>query len=93
MVKKHNLDLDDGGGGDPKAGRKYMDMWAEIDALDSKAQHEASRRATEHLINKYGDKPVKKLKRSDNARTAAAMASIMTIPAAAIMFVVTDSKR
>lgn len=54
--EKHKLDLDDGGGGDAKAGRKYMSMWDEIDKLDDRADTKANARAKQYVIDTYGEK-------------------------------------
>lgn len=59
--EKHGLDLDDGGGGDAKAGRTYMKMWEKIDALDEKASQAAKEYAKNEFIKKYGEVTLEKL--------------------------------
>lgn len=82
--KKYNLDLDDGGGGNVKAGRKYRSMWNEINALEDKASFEASKRATQYIIDTYGEKKVKSVERADTARGVAAVAAMISIPLASM---------
>lgn len=59
--KKYHLDLDDGGGGDPKAGKKYMEMWEQYDTMEAEARQKAGSRATNRFLEKYGQKTVAKL--------------------------------
>ena len=71
--QKHNLDLDDGGGGDPKAGRHYMKMWEKIDQVEAQADYDAGKYATDEFIRKYGKTTLDKLN-SANANVAAGKA-------------------
>lgn len=82
--RKNNLDLDDGGGGNVKAGMKYLSMWDKIDELERRADSEASRRTTQYLIDTYGEKKLKSVERADIARGVAAMAVVLGLPIAAM---------
>lgn len=80
--EKYNLDLDDGGGGNVKAGKKYMSMWDEINALEDKASYEASKRATKYIIDTYGEKKLKSVKRADTAKAVTFVAALFATPLA-----------
>lgn len=86
---KHKLDLDDGGGGSAKAGAKYLDMWDEIEALDSKALENASVYARKELSRKFGEQTIKSLEERDAkigaAKTIAAVSALALVPIASVV--------
>lgn len=85
--KKHELDLDDGGGGSSKAGNKYMSMWKEINELDMKARVTSGEKARDRLIEKYGEKRVKSLERADKASGIAAASALLAFFGASLYVV------
>ena len=84
LAKKYDFDQDDGGGGttkaDQAAGRKYMRLWDDIALLEDEADFEAQEKATEYIIEKYGEVAIEQLKTQDNLRAAAFVAGIWAIP-------------
>ena len=88
LYKKHQFDGDDGGGGrtaaDRKAGAKYMDLMEKYDDLYWGIEERASKRATDTLIEKYGEKRVKDIQRATNANAVAVVAGVMTAPLALV---------
>lgn len=66
LTKKYTFDLDDGGGGetaeDEKAGKRYMDLWSEIDNLESSLGSRARALASKEIEEKYGRGAVKYMK-------------------------------
>jgi hypothetical protein len=86
LAEKYDFDGDDGGGGSTaasrKAGAKYMDLWNDIDALETEAYTKANKRATNEIIKKYGEKRVNSINRADTAKGVAAVAGFFTLPIA-----------
>lgn len=87
--QRHGLDLDDGGGGSQRAGRKYMSMWDEIEALDDKALYNAEKLAREAVVNKFGEQTIKEIeamdKRIASGKAVAGALAMMIIPAATVI--------
>lgn len=58
--------MDDGGGGetaeDEKAGKRYMDLWSEIEELESSVDSRARALASKEIEEKYGRGAVKYMK-------------------------------
>lgn len=83
-ANKYNLDQDDGGGGTEEQGATYWKMVEEYSGVMDKAEAAAKKKANDYVINTYGKKKVKELKRGDNARAVAgaafALAYIATLP-------------
>lgn len=72
--KKHKLDLDDGGGGSKKAGKKYMDMWDQYYKLRDKIDADAKSKAYNYIKKKYytnkSNKEIyKEIRRQQNINT------------------------
>ena len=87
--RKHNLDLDDGGGGSRKAGKKYLDMWGEIEQLDSKALANAKTYARKELNRKFGEQTIKSIEERDakiaTGKAVIAASTLMLVPAATVI--------
>ena len=78
---KHNLDLDDGGGGSEAHGKKYLELWDKYDEAEAKVREETKAYVHEQLLNKYGDKTVKQMRTRSNIAAGMALvgASIVSI--------------
>lgn len=84
--KKHNLDLDDGGGGSAKAGSTYMEMWEKYEADEAKASSEAWKRAGEKFVDKYGKETIDSLYKVESRVEAMKfVGTVAGISAAAIL--------
>lgn len=59
-----------------------MSMWDEINALEDKANFEASKRATKYIIDTYGEKTVKSVKRANTAKAVTFVAALFGTPLA-----------
>lgn len=71
-----------------------MSKWNEIDKLTDRAQTEAGKRATKHIIDTYGEKKYNALKRADNAKAAAFVGTFMAAPIVMLGYTVySDIKR
>ena len=83
-AEKHSLDIDDGGGGTEEQRKKYWSMIEDADRSATQIRNEASKKAADYVLNTYGEKTVRDLKRADNARVvagaAAAAAVVATLP-------------
>lgn len=75
---KNKLDLDDGGGGNPRAGEKYMKMWEDVTILEDKTMVDAKAYAEKRLIDKYGEQTVKSFKRQQKAGQVFATSAALT---------------
>lgn len=86
---RHKLDLDDGGGGSYRAGKKYMDMWDEIDKLDTKAMENAQKYERKQLNSKFGEQAIKDFDKREqkiqNAQIAVTTSTMMLIPIATVV--------
>ena len=79
---KNKLDLDDGGGGDPRAGEKYVDMWDKVSALEMKTYNDAKDYAEKRLIEKYGKETVSAFKKRQTAAKQARVSALLATLAA-----------
>lgn len=99
--KKHKLDLDDGGGGDEKAGAKYMNMWDKWESHHESIKNAAAQKASKRLIEKYGQESFDAMKdreaRISKGMNAASVAMVLALPvallAAGTALVVADAKK
>ena len=90
LQKKYGFDGDDGGNANSpeaeKAAQKYMELYDKIDILDDERYREASKKATEALIDKYGqetyDRLDKRSKRITTLTTLGFSAAFLSIPIA-----------
>lgn len=93
--RKHKLDLDDGGGGSTRAGKKYMKMWEDIDVLEKKVLEDAKKYTNERLIKKYGEKTMSEFTKGEEirktARSVGAMTALMAVPIAALALAATGT--
>lgn len=64
---KHKLDMDDGGGGSKKAGKKYMAMWNKYEKTNDAIYKDATTKTNKQLENKYGKKRIKQIGRQNTA--------------------------
>lgn len=87
--EKHKLDLDDGGGGSRKAGRKYLDMWDKIKKLDDKALQDAKSSASKILTSKYGKQTIDELDKRDarieKGKNTVIMSAMLAFPIATVV--------
>lgn len=76
LVDNYEFDGDDGGGGltdaDREAGAKYMKLWEKHGKLEDEIRYSATKKVSDELLNKYGEKRMSDLKRSENIQAAAA---------------------
>lgn len=71
-----------------------MSMWDEINALEDKAKFEASKRATQNVINTYGKTKVRSVKRADTAKGTAFVTAMFGVPLALMgLTIYLDSKK
>lgn len=91
LVKKYRLDPDDGGGGDHErfsdkqlenAGRRYWEMQENMDSLMEKFESSASKRATEKIVKKYGEKALSDIKHYNNVNSVAFLGSMSALAVA-----------
>ncbi len=86
--ERWGLDLDDGGGGNPRAGKKYLEMWDEIERLEESASGSAKKRATDAIVNKYGSELYNNFKKREDSRNytkiTAAMGALFLLPVAVV---------
>lgn len=78
--EKHNLDLDDGGGGSRQAGIKYDQMWDNIQVLRDRAINEASDYVDAYMRSEYGQVGINKLKSYHIRKGTATAGAAMAIP-------------
>lgn len=96
LASKYDFDQDDGGGGtteaDQAAGRKYWELWEDYGALEEAIEDSASKKATDHILEKYGETAIKQLKRANDAQAIAFVAAIWAVPAAVVIMAAKNSK-
>lgn len=86
LYKKYDFDGDDGGGGrtaaDRKAGEKYMELWEKISSIEDGIDNRARKKATEAIIEKYGEKRISDMQKIDNAKSIAIITAVLATPIA-----------
>ena len=89
LASKYDFDQDDGGEGtteaDREAGKKYWKLWEDYEALNDAIETDAAKKATEKIIEKYGETAIKQLKAQNARRAAAVVAAIWAVPIALII--------
>lgn len=97
LAKKYDFDQDDGGGGSSaasrKAGARYMQIWDEIGEIENKRDVEASKKASDAILKKYGQSRIDKIKRQDVATGVAFAATLIAVPAATVTGLIVSDLR
>lgn len=95
FISKYGVDADDGGGGDKPLTKKqyqqYEKLSRESELTGDRANREISKRTTQHLINKYGEKRYSQFKRSESFRNGAKATGIVLGIVAATPVIVVGS--
>lgn len=89
LTKMYDFDQDDGGGGstkaDREAGARYMKLWDDIEALEEKSSRVSRDKATQAIVDKYGDTAITQIKRRDNAKALALVGAFFAVPLATVI--------
>ena len=75
LYDTHKFDGDDGGGGETEeddiAGKRYMELWDEIEKLRDSAEESAWQKAQKEIVDKYGDKAIQQIQTQNNIELGA----------------------
>lgn len=80
LAERYHFDGDDGGGGstkaDQKAGKKYMELWDEIEYLEQEIRKDSYAKGKEIIKKKYGEVRINNLEKAYRAKGYAILAAI-----------------
>lgn len=78
-ARRNHLDYDDGGGGSVKAGQTYMKKWKKIEDLENRIDQESSKKATDSVLQKYGDQGLSQMKKQEHVDAVKDVAMVSAI--------------
>lgn len=74
---KNHLDLDDGGGGSARAGKRYWKMIEDASALEDKSEQVAKTKAAARFVEKYGQTRVDSFTKHEKAKQKAIATTVV----------------
>ena len=82
--QKHNLDLDDGGGGSSSKGAEYMAKWDKFEQRQNEIVGEIGKATNDQLIKKYGESSIDRIEKGDRRQAQKLMVGMLALPVSAI---------
>ena len=82
--QKHNLDLDDGGGGSSSKGAEYMAKWDKFEKRQNEIVGEIGKATNDQLIKKYGESSIDRIEKGDRRQVQKIMVGMLALPISAI---------
>lgn len=91
--QKHNLDLDDGGGGSSSKGAEYMAKWDKFEQRQNEIVGEIGKATNDQLIKKYGESSINRIEKGDRQQVQKIMVGMLALPISAIGLAVYGDRR
>lgn len=91
--QKHNLDLDDGGGGSLSKGAEYMAKWDKFEQRQNEIVGEIGKATNDQLIKKYGESSIDRIEKGDRRQVQKIMVGMLALPVSAIGLAVYGDRR